>query len=497
MLSVTESTTSLYAPVGDMSLNQLQGQTFQPSISSNTDGNFLSPESVSTFDEYATNSRFVELQRELRAILFTGAASLDPSRVASPEPSSSTHDTATEPQQQNYDLTRTSVPPKKMIEYLKIWITECAPWLDMFDEARHFGVTAPIMARGSPALLYGMLALSARQAERQRGFGGPNDSLQLYQESISLLTPILEAKDPNVLVTVCILCCLEMMSVSPRDWRRHVEGCAALFDSFGVTGFSGGVLQAVFWCYARMDLCGAIISDGAERTVLPVAFWVTRSPQLAKEEEDASIRQAFLEKGRAVPDMHANWAVYLCAKVCDLVYRRTRTLELGEHDQSDMRSFSEQWALLWDELQFWAEQRPPAMLPVRTATNGSQLFPKIFFAQWAAISGNQLYHTACILMLEIRSAEQKVQTPSPQFSALWHARRVVGISLTNPHRGCLNNAIQPLYIAGKLLSHRSEHVVVADIINSIENTTGWGARWRLKDLERAWGYEPGDMSGVF
>jgi hypothetical protein len=178
--------------------------------------------------------------------------------------------------------------------------------------------------------------------------------------------------------------------------------------------------------------------------------------------------------------MHANWAVYLCAKVCDLVYKRTRSLELGEHDQTDMRSFSEQWALLWDELHFWVEHRPPAMLPVKITKTGGQLFPEIFFAQWAAISGNQLYHTACILMLEIKSVELKVQTSLPEFSAVWHARRVVAISLTNPHRGCLNNAIQPLYVAGKLLSHRSEHVVVANIINTIEITTGWGARWRLK-----------------
>ena len=475
MLSVNKSTNPLYARAGNRSFDRLHMQTFEPAAPSNTDGNFLSPETFSTFDDYATNPKFLELQEELRAILFTGVASLAPSRVASPEPDSSTHDLAAVPQQQIYDLTRSSIPPKKMIEYLKNWITECAPWLDMFDEARHFGVTAPVLAQVSPALLYGMLALSARQAERQRGLGSSNDSLQLYQESISLLTPILEAKDPNVLVTACILCCLEMMSVSPRDWRRHVEGCAALFDSFAVHGFSGGVLQAVFWCYARMDLCGAIISDGAERTVLPIAHWVTYSSRLTKEKEEVLIRDTFLEKGQAVPDMHANWAVYLCAKVCDLVYRRTRTLELGEQDQSDMRTFSEQWALLWGELQFWAEQRPLAMLPVRITQTGSQLFPEIFFAQWAAISGNQLYHTACILMLEIKSAEQKVQKSLPQFSAVWHARRVVGISLTNPHRGCLNNAIQPLFVAGKLFSHRSEHVVVANIINTIESSTGWGA----------------------
>lgn len=136
------------------------------------------------------------------------------------------------------------------------------------------------------------------------------------------------------------------------------------------------------------------------------------------------------------------------------------------------------------------------MLPMKTSKTESQLFPEIFFAQWAAISGNQLCHTACTLMLEIKSVEQKTQTSLPQYSAVWHTRRVVGIPLTNPHRGCLNNTIQLLYVAGKLLSHRSEDVIVANIIITIETTTGWGARKRLDDLGKAWGYEPGEILGM-
>lgn len=43
-----------------------------------------------------------------------------------------------------------------------------------------------------------------------------------------------------------------MFSASAQDWRHHLEGCAAVFEAFGVNGFSDDVLQAVFWCYARM-----------------------------------------------------------------------------------------------------------------------------------------------------------------------------------------------------------------------------------------------------
>lgn len=154
----------------------------------------------------------------------------------------------------------------------------------MFDSGRAFGMQVPLLAQTSPALLYAVLALSARQMERKEAFAASNgvgsssrpvtqqhqhhhhrqqeqqqqrpaagfDSLEFYQEAIRLLTPLLQARNRAVLPICVILCCLEMMSASAQDWRRHLEGCAALFDAFGVHGFYGGLLQAVFWCYARM-----------------------------------------------------------------------------------------------------------------------------------------------------------------------------------------------------------------------------------------------------
>jgi hypothetical protein len=139
--------------------------------------------------------------------------------------------------------------------------------LDMFDSERAFGIQMPQLAQSSSALMYALLALSARQIERQgamsvqiRGLVAQSerqvqtsfDSLELYQEAIRLLTPLMQAHDPAVIPICVILCCLEMMSASAQDWRRHLEGCSALFDTFTVHGFSGGLMQAIFWCFARM-----------------------------------------------------------------------------------------------------------------------------------------------------------------------------------------------------------------------------------------------------
>lgn len=463
---------------------------------------FLSPGGVSnesTFDEYAANPRFQQLQTELRSWLVVGANSRDQTREnsATPhddDPSPTRHQPGHQRLWQHAQASADQIPLARKLKYLQVWVKDCAPWLDMFDQGRNFGVQVPILAQRSAAVFQALLAISARTAERQGDMEGSRDSLELYSQAIASLTSSLNTREPNVMVTACLLCVLEMMSVSPRDWRRHVEGCAALFAASGVSAFSGGLLQAVFWCYARMDLCGAIIADGAESTVLPIDKWVVlRNSDDDRDTGDpTAIKNEFLKQGRQVPDMYANYAVYLCAKVCDLLSRRTRYVECGEDNGCADGPFRLEWHRLWEELQDWASNRPVELMPIKSIGGGSEdtLFPRILFAHWAAISGNQLYHTACVLMLEIGDIDL-LASPDPTFSLLWHARRVVGISLTNPHTGCINNAIQPLYVTGKLFTHREEQEIIVKLIDSIEVRTGWGSRWRIRDLEKIWGYRVG------
>ena len=98
-------------------------------------------------------------------------------------------------------------------------------------------------------------------------------------------------------------------------------------------------------------------------------------------------------------------------------------------------------------------------------------------------------------MLDIKDIEGLAPLEKAR-SPLWHARRVVGISLTNPHPGCINNAIQPLYVAGRLFTHREEQSIIVKLIDSIEARTGWGSRWRIRDLEAAWGYRRGTFANT-
>lgn len=428
-------------------------------------------------------------------MLFTLARSAAPTRVSSPLgecsataadngiPSFGLRDSVEPlPQQAGSQISTPSstlLSNARRVEYLKNYVGEVAPWLDMFDSQCTFRIQLPAMARSFPPLFYAILAISARQMERRERICESFDSLELYQHAIRLLSPLLQVSDAKVVAACVVLCCLEMMSARAQDWRRHLEGCAALFDSFGIHGFSPGVLRAVFWCYARMDLCGALISDGTQSTLLKPAKWLPT-------DVDANDSHRLFQETDS-PDMYANYAVYLGARVTELVADRTRFVELGEDSACAGPEFQSRWLRLWDELQSWLSNRPTELVPVET-TNVKP-FPHILFVHWAAISSNQLYHTACVLILNIMPKTIRLP-PSSRASPLWHARRICGISLTNPHHGCLNNAVQPLWIAGRLFSHPSEHELIIRIFEEIEASSGWGATWRIRDLEEAWGYEP-------
>lgn len=213
----------------------------------------------SIYDEYSNDPGFIESQREFRTLLFETARSTAPTRTGSPAADDTDHlDVSTtaslsRPSEAGSSM-KSIVSTGERIVCLKNYIDEVAPWLDMFDDQQTFGTKVLILAKTSASLMYAILAISARQMERQNRLPGDQSSLQLYQDAIRALTPQLQARDPNILAACVILCCLEMMSAAPKNWRKHLDGCAALFQSYGIHGFTTGIPQAVFWCYARMGM---------------------------------------------------------------------------------------------------------------------------------------------------------------------------------------------------------------------------------------------------
>ncbi|KAJ5503734.1 hypothetical protein N7463_006608 [Penicillium fimorum] len=338
-------------------------------ISNPADAAFASPSGATSWaDEFSHDPGFLASKEELRCMLFNIAQSTAPTRTPSPD---TREQHPAQLREREETPTRPVLSNLRRIEYLKNYVGQVAPWLDMFDSQCTFRVQIPALAQSFPALMNAILAISARQMERKEGIQNSFDSLELYQEAIRLLSPLLQMRDAKVVAACVLLCCLEMMSARAQDWQRHLEGCAALFDAFEMNGFSSGLLQAVFWCYARMDLCGALISDGTQSTLLRPSKWLAPGCH----EDDA----ARLFESAQSPDMHANYAVYLCAKSCELVADRTQFVELGIQNECAGEAFNRRWLRLWDNLQHWLDNRPPELLPIHTTA--TKPFPHILFLQ--------------------------------------------------------------------------------------------------------------------
>ncbi|KAJ2897134.1 Transcription activator AMTR1 [Zalerion maritima] len=393
-------------------------------------------------------------------------------------------------------------PPVSRGEELRLWknwITEIAPWLDKFDNARTFQHQLPDLSRSHPHLRYAILALSARQIERMDAASslrssttatisdrGGDTSLMLYQEAIHLLLPTLHTRTTPVIASCVVLCVLEMLSCSPKAWRRHLDGCASLLQASRITGFSGGsVEKALFWCFVRMDLCGGLING--TRTLIPASRWASTVGDL-----DADM--GLFRASNSAFDTCANCAVYLGAQVLDLFASRPT---------SDEAQYASSWIKLWRYLDDWHAQRPPEMYPVMTMPppprDPSKPFPTILYSNGPAISGNQQYHTSALLMLQnkpqsIRSAtllpmmgSSHASSPTRRCSILWHARQICAISMSNEHHGAWTNSIQPIWIAGRCMSHPAEHRSILLLLDKIERECGWATKWRSDDLKEFWG----------
>ena len=129
---------------------------------------------------------YLASQDELRNLLFTTAQTPAPTRRGSPVIEHTARAEAS-----TSDVVRQILCHGRRLEYLNNYIDCVAPWLDMFDSYRSFAIRLPLIYQNCPAVLYAILAISARQMELKEGIKNPCDSLELYQEAIRLLKPLL------------------------------------------------------------------------------------------------------------------------------------------------------------------------------------------------------------------------------------------------------------------------------------------------------------------
>ncbi|RDH17177.1 MFS sugar transporter [Aspergillus niger ATCC 13496] len=350
------------------------------------------------------------------------------------------------------------------------YLNEICLWLDMFDNHRHFASTFPQMAKSSPHLRYSILALSARQMERQQNKKSQSESLLLYQEAIHQLLPELEQKTTPVIASCVILCVLEMLSCNPKEWRRHLDGCAYLIQAAEINGFSGKEEQALFWCFARMDVCGGLISE--EETIIPIHHWIPR------DMTPTEASQLFLASNMTTFDTYANYTVFLCAQTLGVLFGGSSQLPascMSCHYLSspgEGESYVQRWQRLFDDVEQcgregkWGE----------TVSDGAVW-------EWGCY-----FRKSALSCLRVASAAAKTKDNIPATAT------EIGIMARAANlRYFRIEYSPPLWLAGKVMSHYSEHTAIIETLTRIERETGWATAWRVEDLKEFWGDEDEDV----
>lgn len=282
----------------------------------------------------------------------------------------------------------TELSPMEELDLFKNYLYEVAPWLDMFDYSRQFGTTVAQLAQGNKPLLYAIYAISSRQKELTHPGYPPEKTINLYQESLKNLIPTVnKIVDRGIISTCVILCVFEMMSSSPKEWRHHLEGCHALFEANDINGFSANLERRLFWCYARMDVNSALI--GKQSTIIPSEKWLLKNCSVY------DLKRLFLETGDE--DMYANYIVFLCSRVLNLIAK-------------DAENFEMEWEFLWNEVQEWCLNRPDNVKPMLSFDD--KPFPGVLFLNGPAISANQLFHMAVILLIQNKPRLYKIKSTS-------------------------------------------------------------------------------------
>jgi hypothetical protein len=192
-------------------------------------------------------------------------------------------------------------------------------------------------------------------------------------------------------------------------------------------------------------------------------------------------------------DSYANYAVFLCASVVNVITNKNGS-SVGQAEVDSVRgatsasTYSSRWKALFDLLEDWYNGRPEEMQPLMSFSSTGEPrepFPAVLYGSSPAVNGNQLYHAAAILMLQDKPKDVRLAR-SPK-SILWHARQICGSAVSNNDHGAWINSLQPLWIAGKIMSHESEHRAILELLAKIERDTGWATSWRAEDLKDYWG----------
>jgi hypothetical protein len=169
----------------------------------------------------------------------------------------------------------------------------------------------------------------------------------------------------------------------------------------------------------------------------------------------------------------------------------------GDEDQWPQHDYGpsrvETWKMLVERFVNWYKQRSLDFQPIielypKDGTQSVDEFPIIIFTSGAALLSNQLYHTGMLLLLQNKPRfVDRPRSSSTTMSTLWHAHRICGISIQNDRVECWDPClVASLIMAGRTATHGSQHEVISNTLENVQQLTGWNFSRCTDELRRDW-----------
>lgn len=160
------------------------------------------------------------------------------------------------------------------------------PWFNLLDDDHHFTHVLPHLSLLHPLLHLSVLASAAKQhylTSSQRA----DTALAYYNAALRMLTATLNTilwGSSAILFTSCLLLThCEMINASNQDWHLHLYETSTHHSTHECHDCSGGLTQACFWIYCRMDVLSSLAT--AEPTRLDTAIWLPAEHALALRDD--------------------------------------------------------------------------------------------------------------------------------------------------------------------------------------------------------------------
>ncbi|KAF7910255.1 hypothetical protein EAE99_011302 [Botrytis elliptica] len=305
---------------------------------------------------------------------------------------------------------------------LSLYFRETSKWCEVTNSLKPFSTLYGHFVIESQAFATAAVALASIQSLKWNS----NSILlakELYKFARETLQRLKSDHHEGALLGTTILCIYWSASEQPIEESSILHECSNLLQT---------TIGNIWIAYASR-----------RSTLIPLDKW-----RIAKDEALHGLNQ----------DTYSNRAIFITAKIVNELSRDPVALS-----ETNLRN-------LWTELQTWVVERPQNVrCIIEVEASGDSPFPIILFSNTAAACGNMYYHVASILLL----ASGKI---SSEFSALvspaCHARRTVGISITNNEHATLVNSIHLICIAAKQIPSSIEKIAVLNHLKKIEDETG-------------------------